>query len=539
MDEVNFIKYPYIMKTFSMLGGVPVWHNNLQGKELSEMYGYIEVFVIFPRKINRPFLPYKNHNNTLLFPTGKWVGVYYSEELKFAQTLGYRIVPLRGYLFEEKSSPFDGFVSSLFAKRLEAKKAGDEAMSFTYKILMNTLYGRLGINPESTNTEVCDRARYDYLVQHSNLILGDKLSEHYYIVSYKINTEDDHKWNPPRISAVHIAAAVTACSRMHMYKYISRPDCYYTDTDSAVLGSPLPEDEISSTELGKLKIEHFVKQGIFLAPKTYSLKTEESGEVVKHKGPAKNLVDVKWFESQLQDLSRTEDLIVKSHFRIDWHTLNIGEMDTHVRLGVNIGSKRVPIYDTNNVWVDTKPKEVLDFGGQDLTITKLEMKIMQEQLATKDKELKELATKDLNVKPEYDSLEWKYASLYNFAKRKVSDNSEMDKMRSEIARKEAEIVRKEAEIDRKEAELARTKEEMAKKEEEMAKLRSEIAKKEQDSIAAKLYTSPTKQSREEKKKAKKEEKMRRKSLLGKKKDPPNTKKDPPLGKKPPPKKDPP
>ena len=203
-------------------------------------------------------------------------------------------------------------------------------------------------------------------------------------------------------------------------------------------------------------------------------------------------------------------------------------MDTHVRLGVNIGSKRVPIYDTNNVWVDTKPKEVLDFGGQDLTITKLEMKIMQEQLATKDKELKELATKDLNVKPEYDSLEWKYASLYNFAKRKVSDNSEMDKMRSEIARKEAEIVRKEAEIDRKEAELARTKEEMAKKEEEMAKLRSEIAKKEQDSIAAKLYTSPTKQSREEeKKKAKKEEKMRRKSLLGKKKDPPNTKKDPP------------
>ena len=49
--DVNSL-YPYIMKTFSMPGGVLVWHNNLQGKELSEMYGYIEVFVIFPRIIN-------------------------------------------------------------------------------------------------------------------------------------------------------------------------------------------------------------------------------------------------------------------------------------------------------------------------------------------------------------------------------------------------------------------------------------------------------------------------------------------------------
>jgi hypothetical protein len=46
-----------------------------------------------------------------------------------------------------------------------------------------------------------------------------------------------------------------------MYKYISRPDCYYTDTDSAILGSPLPEEEVSSTELGKLKLEHIVDYG--------------------------------------------------------------------------------------------------------------------------------------------------------------------------------------------------------------------------------------------------------------------------------------
>jgi hypothetical protein len=71
----------------------------------------------------RPFLPYKDSNDTLLFPTGKFVGVYYSEELKYARSLGYTILPLRGYLFEEKPSPFDGFVSSLFSLRQEARRA--------------------------------------------------------------------------------------------------------------------------------------------------------------------------------------------------------------------------------------------------------------------------------------------------------------------------------------------------------------------------------------------------------------------------------
>lgn len=55
----------------------------------------------------------KNVNNTLLFPTGKFVGVYFSEELKYARDLGYQIIPLRGYLFEKMSSPFESFVSDL------------------------------------------------------------------------------------------------------------------------------------------------------------------------------------------------------------------------------------------------------------------------------------------------------------------------------------------------------------------------------------------------------------------------------------------
>ena len=77
--DVNSL-YPFIMKSFHMPGGVPVWHGHLEGQELSHLFGFIEAYVVCPRTITRPFLPYRDHKNTLLFPTGKFVGVYYSEE---------------------------------------------------------------------------------------------------------------------------------------------------------------------------------------------------------------------------------------------------------------------------------------------------------------------------------------------------------------------------------------------------------------------------------------------------------------------------
>lgn len=189
------------------------------------MKGRVEAYVDCPSDINRPFLPYRNKNKTLVFPTGQFVGVYYSEELKFARSLGYNIIPLRGYLFEKKPSPFSDFITSVYEKRQEAKKKGDDAMAYVYKILMNSLYGRFGINPESTITLVCNKATYDSILEKYDITSGDKLSEQYYIVLYVGNKDvSDEEWIPPRISAVQMSAAITACARIHMYPYILYPD---------------------------------------------------------------------------------------------------------------------------------------------------------------------------------------------------------------------------------------------------------------------------------------------------------------------------
>ncbi|KAL4341478.1 hypothetical protein GQ457_08G030630 [Hibiscus cannabinus] len=217
--DVNSL-YPFIMMSYPMPAGKPVWHSNLQGRDINNLFGFIEAYVECPTTINKPFLPYRDKkNNTLIFPTGKFVGVYYSEELKFAIKEGYSIMPLSGYLFENThSSPFGSFVSTIYEKRQEAKKNNNDAQSYVYKILMNSLYGRFGINPKCSITEICDEERFHKILEMTGLIKGEKISENNYIAVYWQNTDEtpDSDWSPPRISAVQLAAAVTACARIHM-----------------------------------------------------------------------------------------------------------------------------------------------------------------------------------------------------------------------------------------------------------------------------------------------------------------------------------
>ncbi|KAK2995369.1 hypothetical protein RJ640_029001 [Escallonia rubra] len=323
---------------------------------------HIPTYVECSRTIERAFLPYRDKKNTLIFPTGEFIGVYYSEELIFARSLGYTVIPLSGYLFEKMESPFCCFVSSLFESRLKAKESGNDALDYMYKILMNSLYGRFGINPQSTVTDVCTLDRYNFYIFNSELIFAEQLSDKYYVVSYLGGRGSDY-WNPPRISAVQLAAAITASARIYMYPYISRKDCYYTDTDSVVLSQPLPDEEIHSEVLGKFKLEHKIKKALFLAPKSYYFETEDGGKVKKHKGAASSFATEEWFMSQFEDLTRTELVPVEANFRMDFKTFKITKKDMQYNLGVKVGTKRKPVFDENNIWVDTIPVDIVELSG--------------------------------------------------------------------------------------------------------------------------------------------------------------------------------
>jgi len=363
--DVNSL-YPFIMSESLMPGGVPVWHSNLESMELDTMFGFIEAYVECPKTIKRPFLPYRDKKSgTLIFPTGTFIGVYYSEELKYARDIGYTVIPINGYLFDKMESPFKGYVNDLFESRSKAKKDGQNDLSYIYKLLMNSLYGRFGIDPESSITEICDLSRRNILFKGDSFINEVNIKEDLYMVTYLRNVvggEGYTSWSPPRFSAVQIAAAITACARIYMYPFISREDCYYTDTDSVVLGSPLPDEEISPTLLGKLKLEDKILKAFFLAPKVYWYSTIDEKNVIKYKGAGKEHVDAEWFERQYLDPSQSQIKEVTSYFRRDWQNIDIKKKVSTTTLRT-ISGKRTSIIDENGIWVGSDPIHINDLSS--------------------------------------------------------------------------------------------------------------------------------------------------------------------------------
>lgn len=127
--DVNSL-YPYVMQTCPMPIGKPKWHSNLLTMQLDHIYGFVEADVVCPETMKRPFLPYLGKDGTLIFPGGRFFGVDFSEELKYARYLGYKVEPLRGYLYKKKEGMFTSYVESLASRRSKAKQDGHKGMSF-------------------------------------------------------------------------------------------------------------------------------------------------------------------------------------------------------------------------------------------------------------------------------------------------------------------------------------------------------------------------------------------------------------------------
>lgn len=298
------------------------------------------------------------------------LGVYWSEELKFAEKQGYMVYPLQALQYKKVKTPFKEFVNELYSQRLEAKEKGDEALSFILKTTMNSLYGRFGISPESSKTEIAvTKEEMEAGKTKEGFIDLTPLGNDTWVMMYKHNMRGEDIFNEKKDlsnSAVHISAAITAYARIHMYPYISREDCYYTDTDSIVIKEGLPEDVISPTEIGKFKIEHDnIKLGIFQAPKAYYLEVVETDSdfkekkktVIKYKGIGHSAADAEWFLKQAENPDHKQSVTWKNYFWKDWKNLEVGYRETEVSMGGKKSEKREFVYDGNKI-VATKPRHL-------------------------------------------------------------------------------------------------------------------------------------------------------------------------------------
>ena len=87
-SDVNSL-YPYAMKN-PMPVNIKEKHYFFKNNfKLDNFFGFLEVEVTAPKNLVIPLLPLKYQGKTI-FPTGKWVGTYFSEELKAVLKYGRR-----------------------------------------------------------------------------------------------------------------------------------------------------------------------------------------------------------------------------------------------------------------------------------------------------------------------------------------------------------------------------------------------------------------------------------------------------------------
>jgi hypothetical protein len=157
-------------------------------------------------------------------------------------------------------------------------------LNFIAKILLNSLYGRFGMDDNFAKITIIDKDFYpDFENKYLDNIVDKIDLGDYLLIFYLSPSEEDSEIHNVSIA---IAAAITAYYRIHMTQFKNNPNInlYYSDTDSIYTDSDINDSFIDEKVLGILKLEHVCKKAIFLTPKVYCLETIEGEFIYKIKG---------------------------------------------------------------------------------------------------------------------------------------------------------------------------------------------------------------------------------------------------------------
>ena len=285
--DVNSL-YPSQMHKQLMPIGTPSYFKGDIRKIDQNAFGFFHCKIIAPDDIKHPIL--QTHIKTAngirtLSPIGTWEDIIFSPEMDNAKKYGYKFEILWGYTFEQKII-FKEYVDFLYSLRLNYNNSNP--LNFIAKILLNSLYGRFGMNDNFANITIIDKDFYpDFENKYLDNIVDKIDLGDYLLIFYQSPCEQDSEIHNVSIA---IAAAITAYSRIHMSQFKNNPkiNLYYTDTDSIYTDSDLDSSFIDNKVLGKLKLEHVCKRAIFLTPKVYCLETIEGEFIYKIKGLKKD-----------------------------------------------------------------------------------------------------------------------------------------------------------------------------------------------------------------------------------------------------------
>lgn len=282
-SDVNSL-YPY-----AMLNDMPV---NIKSKnfvfgpdfDLNKFFGFLQVEVTAPKDLIIPMLPFKYKGKTI-FPTGRWYGTYFSEELKAVAAYGYTFRYISGIEYHKTEKLFDSYIQHFY----QIKKESKGSQRFVAKMHLNQLYGYFGRSLECLETyNIKNSELQSYLSQYivknimevdddTSVILVSKginfdIQSHFILdeTFSNVGMIPLYSNTSPVLSNVAIASAVTSYARIRMMP-VKDLNCCYTDTDSVITTVPL-DSYLMGKELGLFKDEldgKKISKGVFLGIKQY------------------------------------------------------------------------------------------------------------------------------------------------------------------------------------------------------------------------------------------------------------------------------
>lgn len=212
--------------------------------------GFHEVYV----EVSECYAPILwRKNPKFIFPIGRFWGVYSTPELaRSIRENQCRIIEHRRSAYFTSAGPvFDEFVRDLYGRR---KRSNLEVDRTIIKLVLNSCYGRIGLNLEKEGLEI-DYAQKN-VTPDFRLNIGGK------IIGFVRSSTQLKSFSHPGI-----AAYVTAYARIKNFEFLRQfeSSIHYTDTDSFYT----TQSVATSGELGALKLESEDDRACFLLPKTY------------------------------------------------------------------------------------------------------------------------------------------------------------------------------------------------------------------------------------------------------------------------------
>lgn len=298
---------------------------------------YIVECEIEAPNIRYPIHPYRTKDNAMIFPVGRFTGVYNEVDLNEMKKDGYKIVKyIRGIYWVQSAKIFEEFVTKLYNKRVEV--GSDTAIGYVLKIILNSGYGKfLEIIKSNTtfNRSRVGKELYNFELKNGQVEYSNKLL------------------HPIVNKPIHIGSYILSYARKIMNEIINavgRENIAYGDTDSIYVKKSVlhkVEDYLGSG-LCKFKNDYgdkVITYGIFLDIKRYYLEFNDGERRCKFVGL--NFKDVE----KIADYQETE---ISDDVKMLYETLYNNYHDT------DLEDQEKLVKVVMNKWKRTKVNVVID-----------------------------------------------------------------------------------------------------------------------------------------------------------------------------------